>query len=208
MAGASIALVRDHGAAHVTGVDIEPAVLARAQALVSESGLSERITLREVAPGPLPLDDGRFDIVYASAVTCHIEDLPPFITELRRVLRPGGHFTGGEWFIGHNTAACSQWDDMLRTQGLNFYFVTWERFRDVLQKAGFEAPEFRDRSESVAALCTRILGQIRGELRASLTSSLGPAGYEAFESWAVSRNMAVSEGGALYRHFLARNSRP
>ena len=208
LGGASIALVRDHGAAHVTGVDIEAAVLARAETLVAESGLSERVTLREVAPGPLPLDDGHFDIAYASAVTCHIEDLLPFFTEMRRVLRPGGHFTGGEWFIGRNTAAYSQWDDMLRAKGLNFYFVSWERFRDALEKAGFETPEFRDRSEAVSALCTRILEQVRGELRPSLESTLGRAGYEAFESWAASRNMAVAEDGAHYRHFLARKPGP
>ena len=208
LGGASIALARNHGAAHVTGVDIEAAVLARAETLVAESGLSERVTLREVTPGPLPLDDGRFDIVYASAVTCHVEDLLPFFTEMRRVLRPGGHFTGGEWFIGPNTAAYSQWDDMLRAKGLNFYFVSWERFRGALEKAGFETPGSRDRSEAVSALCTRILEQVRGELRPSLESSLGRAGYEAFESWAASRKVAVAEGGAHYRHFLARNPDP
>lgn len=208
LGGACIALVRDHSAARVTGVDIEPAVLARAESLVAESGLSERVILREVAPGPLPLDDGHFDIVYASAVTCHIEDLLPFFTEMRRVLRPGGHFTGGEWFIGRNTAAYSQWDEMLRVKGLNFYFVSWERFRAALEAAGFETPGFRDRSEAVSALCTRILEQVRGELRPSLESSLGRSGYEAFESWAESRKMAVAEGGAHYRHFLARNPDP
>ena len=208
LGGASVALVRDHGAAHVTGVDIEGAVLVRAESLVAESGLSERITLREVAPGPLPLGDERFDLVYASAVTCHIEDLLSFFAEMRRVLRPGGHFTGGEWFIGRNTAAYAQWDDMLRAKGLNFYFVSWERFCDALEKAGFETPEFRDRSEAVSALCTRILERVRGELRPSLESSLGRAGYEAFESWAASRRMAVAEGGAHYRHFLARNPGP
>ena len=164
LGGASIALVRDHRAAHVTGVDIEPAVLARAKSLVAESGLSERVTLREVPPGALPFEDERFDLVYATAVTCHIEDLPPFFAEMRRVLRPGGHFTGGEWFIGRNTAAFSQWDDMLRAKGLNFYFVTWERYREALEAAGFEAPDFKERTDAVSALCTRVLEQVRGEL--------------------------------------------
>ena len=208
LGGASIALVRDHAAAHVTGVDIEPAVLARAAALVAESGLSDRVTLRETTPGPLPFEDARFDFVYASAVTCHIENLPPFFAEIRRVLRPGGSFTGGEWFIGRNVAAYSQWDDMLREKGLNFFFVRWEHFGDALRKAGFDAPSFKDRSDAVSALCTGILERVRGELRPELQSNLGTAGYEAFESWAESRNLAVAGGGALYRHFLARNPGP
>ena len=209
LGGASIALALNHGAAHVTGVDIEAGgARARGDPGGGVRALGTGHAARGGAGTLCLVDDGRFDIVYASAVTCHVEDLLPFFTEMRRVLRPGGHFTGGEWFIGPNTAAYSQWDDMLRAKGLNFYFVSWERFRGALEKAGFETPEFRDRSEAVSALCTRILEQVRGELRPSLESSLGRAGYEAFESWAASRKMAVAEGGAHYRHFLAHNPDP
>ena len=127
---------------------------------------------------------------------------------MRRVLRPGGHFTGGEWFIGRNTAAFSQWDDMLRAKGLNFYFVTWERYREALEAAGFEAPDFKERTDAVSALCTRVLEQVRGELRPELQSTLGTGGYEAFENWSESRAVAVAKGGAHYRHFRARNPGP
>ena len=205
LGGASIALVRNHGAAHVTGVDIEPAVLARAEDLVAKSGLAERVTLCEVPPGPLPFAAERFDLVYASAVTCHIENLLPFFVEMRRVLRPGAHFTGGEWFVGRGDTAYSRWDELLRAQGLNFYFVTWEVFRNALEASGFELPTVTDRSEAISALSARALERVRGELRPELESALGTEGYEEFVSWTASRAEALGGSGVHYGHFRARN---
>ena len=205
LGGASIALARDRGAAHVTGVDIEPVVLARAESLVARAGLAPRVTLREVPPGPLPFAGERFDLVYASAVTCHVEDLLPFFVEMRRVLRPGGHFTGAEWFTGAGGPGYSWWDELLRARGLNFHFVSWEVFRDALCAAGFEAPAFTDRSEVTSSLSARALERVRGELRPELESALGSEGYEAFDSWTASRAAALGEGGVHYGHFRARS---
>ena len=208
LGGASIALVRDHGAAHVTGVDIEPAVLARAADLVAKSGLAERVTLREVSPGPLPFAADRFDLLYASAVTCHIEDLHPFFVEMRRVLRPGAHFTGAEWYIGCGGDAYLRWDNLLRSRGLNFHFVTREVFRDALESAGFEPPTYTDRSEAISAMSARALERVRGVMRPELESALGADGYEDFASWTEARAAALGAGGVVYSHFRARNPGP
>ena len=205
LGGASIALAREHGAAHVTGADIEPVVLARAESLVAKSGLSTRVTLREVAPGPLPFAGASFDLAYASAVTCHIEDLLPFFVEVRRVLRSGAHFTGAEWFVGARGAGYSWWDELLRERGLDFHFVSWEDFSHTLVAAGFEAPNFTDRSAATSDLSARALERVRGELRPDLESALGADGYEAFENWTASRAAALGEGGVHYGHFQARN---
>ena len=203
LGGASIALARDHGAAHVTAVDVEPAVLARAESLVAEARLGARITLCRVRPGPLPFAGARFDLVYASAVTCHIEALPPFVEEVRRVLRPGACFTGAEWFTGRDAASFARWDDLLRARGLNFHFATQAAFREALDTAGFEPVAFTERSGAVSVLAARALERVRGELRRALESALGAEGYEAFESWTASRATALAEGGVHYGHFRA-----
>jgi SAM-dependent methyltransferase len=41
--------------------------------------------------GALPFRSGTFDAVWASQVIHHIDDLPTFARDLRRVLKPGGH---------------------------------------------------------------------------------------------------------------------
>jgi ubiquinone/menaquinone biosynthesis C-methylase UbiE len=39
---------------------------------------------------PLPLDDNAVDVVWAGEVIEHVADVAPWLSELRRVLRPGG----------------------------------------------------------------------------------------------------------------------
>jgi phosphoethanolamine N-methyltransferase len=51
--GIDIALVRNHGAGYVTGLDVEDTVLTRARALIAREALGHRIGLVKVAPGPL-----------------------------------------------------------------------------------------------------------------------------------------------------------
>ena len=53
--GATIALARDHGAASVIGIDVEGPVCAHARERVARAGLADRIEIRQVEPGPLPL---------------------------------------------------------------------------------------------------------------------------------------------------------
>ena len=40
----------------------------------------------------LPFDDGTFDVVYAGGMLHHVRDLDRALSEVRRVLRPGGTF--------------------------------------------------------------------------------------------------------------------
>ena len=69
--------------AHVAGCDVDDAVF--------ENPHLDSATLIE--PGkPLPYADGEFDLVYASWVLEHLEDPAFVLSEVRRVLKPGGYF--------------------------------------------------------------------------------------------------------------------
>ena len=60
LGGHDIALARDYGA-EVTGIEIEPDLLARARKLAARENLSDRIRFELVSPGPLPFADESFD---------------------------------------------------------------------------------------------------------------------------------------------------
>jgi len=73
--------------AEVVGSDVDPAVLtnpALDRAVVTELGAA------------LPFDDDSFDVVVADYVLEHVapEDVDRFVSEVVRVLRPGGWFAG------------------------------------------------------------------------------------------------------------------
>src|SRR4029077_18615509 len=100
--GIDLALVRNHGAHYVTGMDVEDTVLANARALVANAGLEGSIGLAKVAPGPLPFPPRCFDVVFSKDSIVHITDKHALMREVFRVLRPGGRFIASDWLIGHD----------------------------------------------------------------------------------------------------------
>jgi SAM-dependent methyltransferase len=78
-------LTAELDAAHLTAADVSPMALERARRRLPEA------TLVELEPdSPLPLDDGSFDLVLATETLEHVRDVQLFLSEARRVLRPGG----------------------------------------------------------------------------------------------------------------------
>ncbi|MGR3722106.1 SAM-dependent methyltransferase [Abyssibius alkaniclasticus] len=63
--GVDIALVRDHDAGFVTGIDVEDPVLDHARTRIAKAGLQHRIGMARVAPGPLTFGTASFDIVFS-----------------------------------------------------------------------------------------------------------------------------------------------
>jgi len=74
------------GAAEVTGVDVAEAVVEAARARAPEGITFVQADL----VGELGLSDGQFDLVVCFEVIEHLEERDRAITEMRRVLAPGG----------------------------------------------------------------------------------------------------------------------
>lgn len=71
----------------VAGLDINPGMLAVARA-VTPPGL--RITWHEASADAMPLPDESFDVVFCQMSLQFMPDRPRALSEMRRVLRPGG----------------------------------------------------------------------------------------------------------------------
>ena len=84
----------------------------------------------------LPFSDGAFDAVYCKQVLEHVRDVQLFLSEVRRVLRPGGG-------LALTTPAWSRWSAVWR----------------VLFGAGFER-EFDPLSPHLLFFSKRSLGQL------------------------------------------------
>ncbi|HVS29242.1 MAG TPA: methyltransferase domain-containing protein, partial [Solirubrobacteraceae bacterium] len=70
-----------------TGIDVAEAALRHARE--RHAGLELDFALAPV-DGPLPLGDASVDVVWASEVIEHVADTARWLSEVRRVLRPGG----------------------------------------------------------------------------------------------------------------------
>ena len=88
--GLMIEIARARPDGHVTGVDVEPAMVRLAGRLAAEQGLGERVRVLAADVSALPLGAGTVDVAVASLTAHHWPDVPAAVAELVRVLRPGG----------------------------------------------------------------------------------------------------------------------
>lgn len=77
--------------AHVIASDITPQMLAEAAKLAKDKGLAN-IATAEIDAEALPFADASFDLVSCRIAPHHFGNVPRFIREVARVLRPGGTF--------------------------------------------------------------------------------------------------------------------
>jgi demethylmenaquinone methyltransferase/2-methoxy-6-polyprenyl-1,4-benzoquinol methylase len=89
-AAVAIELVRADSTRAVVGVDQSREMLAAGRERVERAELTDRIQLREARAESLPFPDGEFDAVTFTYLLRYVDHVPATLSELARVVRPGG----------------------------------------------------------------------------------------------------------------------
>jgi SAM-dependent methyltransferase len=171
--GIDLALVQNHGAGYVTGIDVEDGVIARSRELVAAAALQDRIGLCKVAPGPLPFPPGTFDIAFSKDSIVHIPDKHAMAREVFRVLKPGGWLVASDWLIGHDGAPTPQMAAYIKSEGLDFGMASPARYREALEAAGFLDIRIENRNAWYREEAQRELERMKGRWRRSAEAELG-----------------------------------
>lgn len=171
--GIDLALVRNHGAAYVTGIDVEDTVLTCARKLVERANLGARIGVAKVAPGPLPFPPGSFDVVFSKDSIVHIPDKHALMREVYRVLRPGGRFIASDWLMGHDGAPSPDMAAYIEAEGLNFGMASPARYEDALRSAGFRDISVTSRNAWYRDAAQQELERLRGPVGAAAARIVG-----------------------------------
>jgi ubiquinone/menaquinone biosynthesis C-methylase UbiE len=82
----------------VTGVDMTPAMLARARRAAAQTGLTN-VAFREGYGEALPVADGFADVVIANGVLNLMPDKSAALAEMARVLKRGGRLQIGDILV-------------------------------------------------------------------------------------------------------------
>ena len=202
--GPAFTLARKYGA-HVTGIDLEPQLIARAARRAAELELSRQTEFRSVTLGPFPFPDGSFDVVFTSGALTQTEDKAGIVAECFRVLMPGGVLTCYDWL--KSDAPIS--DDLryfIRMEGLTYNLISLAELGRFLVEGGFEGVTTEDASDWYRREARREYELMRGEGRPRAVELIGEAQADhMIEDW---RSMVVvCEKGEL-RQGYTRGRKP
>lgn len=212
LGGCALMLVREYGAGHVTGIDIEPELVARANAAVDHAGLRDRIQIQHVEPGPLEAESQSFDLVLTKDVVCHFPDKDAVMADIFRVLKPGGSYLCADFFDPSNDPATTDqargyydtYIASMRAYGLTFHFVHQHVYEEAMTSAGFELHDVRDHTALSADVAGREKSLLTGETAAEIKAALGEERFKSRLSASDMRQKALNARGFLHGHIHAK----
>jgi SAM-dependent methyltransferase len=125
-------------AEQVVGLEVAEAAVARARA--RHPALDFRLTPID---GPLPLEDRAFDLVWASEVIEHVADTARWLSEVRRVLAPGGRLLVTTPSHGRLRLALGGIKRFSEPLGDHLHLYTRRSLSGLLEEFGFGEVEVR-----------------------------------------------------------------
>lgn len=168
-----ILLASEHGAREVVGLEVEPALVARAERAVARAGLGARVRFQLVTPGPFPVADQSFDVVFSKDSMVHIPDKPALYADVLRVLKPGGVFVASDWLYGGDGAFSEAMKAWLEIVHLDFRMETPENTASALRRAGFVDVAVRDRNRWYLGVVEREIESVSGANFERAAAALG-----------------------------------
>jgi SAM-dependent methyltransferase len=137
-------LTAELDAAELSAADVSRVALDRARARLPANAV-----LVELEPdAPLPFADGAFDLVLAAETAEHVRDLQLFLSEIRRVLAPGGE-------LALTTPASAPLVPPGHPLSPHLRRFTGRSLRAVLDELGFQVRSLRRRSGTLLARASR-----------------------------------------------------
>lgn len=202
--GATISLVRDHGALTVIGVDVEEALCAAARERAANFGVTTQVEIWKVRPGPLPVPDRSVDMVFSKDSIVHIADKEGLAADVFRVLKPGGWFAASDWLISHDGPPSPAMQTYIDAEALGFGMAGPLRYEAALAAAGFTDIRFVNRNPWYLGQAREELARLTGPDRDRFAVVIGARALQRqITTWTAM--IAVLETGEhCPHHFRAR----
>ena len=135
----------------MVGADVSRVPLERARDRLAEVVLVE-------PDEPLPFDDGSFDLVLCAEMLEHVRDVQLLVSEVRRVLRPGGTLaitTPAHSRLSALRLVVTGWESEFQPLSPHLRFFTRRSLAQLLVDMGFDVASLRRRAGSLLAVARR-----------------------------------------------------
>ncbi|MCB9433235.1 MAG: methyltransferase domain-containing protein [Ardenticatenaceae bacterium] len=202
--GITLSLARDYGAGRVIGIDVEEPVCATARQRVADAGLADRVEIRQVAPGSIPLPDGLLDIVFSKDSIVHIPDKESLAQDAFRLLAPGGWFVASDWLIAHDGEPSPEMADYIRREDLDFGMASPTRYCRALEAAGFVDIILSNRNRWYLGVAQQELARMQGVDRPRFEAVMGGEAVEEQIALWQAMLIVLESGEHCPHHFRGR----
>lgn len=120
----------------VIASDIAPGMLEAARRLAAERGLSNLLVQYADATA-LPFADGHFDLVTCRIAPHHFPDVPAFVAEAARVLKPAGRFVLEDSLAPEDPAQAAFLEDLeIRRDATHVHTLSYREWLAAVEGAG------------------------------------------------------------------------
>lgn len=159
----------------VLGLDINADGVRNAKALAENDKLGARVKFEQCDVSQrLPAENNAFDAIYSNDVLCHIPRRAQILSDLRRVLQPGGRILFSDALVVGGLV--SNKEIAIRSSiGMYFFSPRGENER-LIKQSGFKLIEARDTTDS-AALLSKRWHDAREKRKTALVASEGEANF-------------------------------
>ncbi|MGI9597342.1 MAG: class I SAM-dependent methyltransferase [Acidimicrobiales bacterium] len=199
-----VLLAERYGAASVLGVDIEAHLIEHSTERAEANQLRDRVRFQLIEPGPLPLGDDSFDLVFPQDAIVHIPDKPAFYAEVTRVLKPGGVFVGSDWLRGGEETGTERALAWLEFVHLNFRMQNISQLKASLEEAGFQDVRLNDRNHWYRTEIENELAAVTGDRYDELVEMIGHEQAAYRQESSRRKQEAIDDGFLRPTHFFGR----
>lgn len=204
--GITVSLVKDFGAARVVGIDVEESVCSFANQRVMAADVVDHVEIIQVTPGPIPLADESFDVVFSKDSIVHIPDKATLAKDVFRLLKPGGCFAASDWLISHDGDPSPEMCRYIEAEDLGFGMASPSVYKQALQAAGFVDVNLRNRNPWYKAVAKEEVRRLKEDVRSDAIRLLGESTYrQQLKVW--ESMLVVLDSGEHCPHHL-RGYRP
>jgi ubiquinone/menaquinone biosynthesis C-methylase UbiE len=190
----------------VTGIDYSQAGVIDAELAAEAAGVAHHVTFETGHAEELPFADGSFDAVLCECSLCLFGDKRSALSEIRRVLRPGGRVAIADVLAEHDRLPTSLRGALAAAACIGAA-LSLEELRRLLDVASFDLLTIEPCTGEAAEMAQRVHDRLRGaRILLGGQDGLAPTLAEAIALAEAARH-AIDEGALDYA-ILTATRRP
>ena len=189
----------------ILGVDINESGVHTARRLAEAAQMSSECRFEQCdASKHLPCVDGHFDAAFSNDVLCHIPSRVHILSELFRVIRPGGRLVFSDALVIRGVI--SNAEIAIRSSIGNYVFSPTGLNEQLIEQAGFRLLQADDTTASASMIAKR-WRDARESRRASLIAFEGVTTFDGLQQFLQCVHTLTSERRLLRILYAAQKSK-